>query len=127
MSKSKELPSVHLERMLNLSEKLSEAGRLNSQEKLAEDFWFGMGISRAFNLVGRLSSKLPDEIKLRYPDVPWKNMEWMRGLTIHDGADANPTRVWEAMTTDIPRLIPILQKALAVESQSENEESQKGK
>lgn len=47
-------------------------------------------------MIGETSKKLPDEIKLRHPDLPWREMATFRNFASHDyfGVDAN--LVWQA-------------------------------
>ena len=38
---------------------------------------------RALEIVGESVKRVPDEVKERYPDIPWRSMEGMRDRLIH--------------------------------------------
>ncbi len=54
--------------------------------------------------------KLSEELKLRYPDVPWRKMTGLRNVVSHDYEAIDPGRVWEAARLE---LAPIARAELA--------------
>ncbi|MGQ4874782.1 MAG: DUF86 domain-containing protein [Promethearchaeia archaeon] len=55
-------------------------------------------------IIGEAIKNIPDKIKLKYPNIPWKQITGMRDILIHQyfGADLNLT--WEVLKKDIPNL-----------------------
>ena len=41
-------------------------------------------VVRNFEIIGEAVSKIPNEIKIKYPIIPWKQMNNMRNLIIHE-------------------------------------------
>ncbi len=61
-------------------------------------------------IIGEAAYKLTDGFKERYPEVPWKLMEKMRHVLVHDYYRIVPEAVWDVVTDDIPSLKPLLLK-----------------
>ena len=41
-------------------------------------------VIRNLEIIGEATKRLPDSLKLMYPDIPWKNMSGLREILIHD-------------------------------------------
>ncbi|WP_262323030.1 DUF86 domain-containing protein [Acidiferrimicrobium sp. IK] len=54
--------------------------------------------------VAESAKVLPDEVKGRHPEVPWRAMTAMRNRLVHDHLDVDPGIVWSVATEDLPRL-----------------------
>ena len=57
--------------------------------KLVQD-----AVIRNLEIVGEATKKLPDEFRLRYPQIPWKQIAGMRDVLIHDYFGVDVERVW---------------------------------
>ena len=76
-------------------------------------------VVRALEVIGEAAKQVPNEVRERHPDVPWKQMAGMRDHLIHGyfGIDANI--VWETATKMIPDLLPLIGNAVSQEEQKE--------
>jgi uncharacterized protein with HEPN domain len=59
-------------------------------------------VIRALEIVGEASSRLPVEIRNKYPQVPWKEIIGMRSKLIHDYFGARLKIIWKTVKEDIP-------------------------
>ena len=41
-------------------------------------------VIRNFEIIGEASKNIPDELKIRYKDVPWKEMYYLRNKVSHE-------------------------------------------
>lgn len=59
---------------------------------------------RSLEIIGEATKHVPDEIKKKYPKIPWKHMAGMRDILIHDyfGVDVNV--IWKTIKEDIPEV-----------------------
>lgn len=59
-----------------------------------------------FNLmiIGEASSKLPDDLRSRAPDIDWRGAIGMRNVIAHDYVSVKREIVLEAINQDLPRL-----------------------
>lgn len=54
---------------------------------------------------------LTKEFKAAHPQVPWKQIEGMRHVLVHDYYKISPIQVFKVANQDIPQLLPLI-KAL---------------
>jgi len=52
-------------------------------------------VIRKFEIVGEAAKMVPEEIKSKYPEVPWKEMAGMRDRLIHFYFGVKHDLVWE--------------------------------
>jgi hypothetical protein len=55
--------------------------------------------------VSAAADRLPDAVKTAHPEVPWRAIRTTRNIVAHAYDDVNEEYIWEALRTDIPRLI----------------------
>ncbi len=56
--------------------------------------------------------KIPELVKNRYPQIPWRDMAGMRDKLIHEYFGVNRRAVWDTVKQDIPNLKPSFDKIL---------------
>jgi len=62
------------------------------------------GVIRQLEILGEATKRLSNEIREKYPDVPWKDMAGMRDKLIHGYFGVDITAVWDTVKKDIPSL-----------------------
>jgi uncharacterized protein with HEPN domain len=55
-------------------------------------------------LLGEIASALPETVRDRYPDVPWRQIRAFRNLAVHKYFGVDWAVVWEISQTEVPRL-----------------------
>ncbi|CBN56218.1 MULTISPECIES: DUF86 domain-containing protein [Kamptonema] len=73
------------------------------------------GILYNFIIIGEASVNVNDEIKSRYPQIPWRLMGDMRNVMAHEYFQVNLDRLWRTISEDLPPLVPLLEELLAQE------------
>jgi uncharacterized protein with HEPN domain len=53
-------------------------------------------------MIGETSRKLPDAIKLRHPELPWREMATFRNFASHDYFGVDAGLVWQAAISLAP-------------------------
>lgn len=79
-------------------------------EEFSKDDKTSSAVMRKFEIIGEASKKLPEAIKKKYPEVPWKEMAGMRDKLIHFYFGIDYKLVWQTIEQRIPRIKPLLQK-----------------
>ena len=65
-----------------------------------------MVIERAITIIGEAARNVPDEIRKRFPTVPWADMVGMRNFVTHAYFRVDRETVWKTITVVIPDLLP---------------------
>jgi len=61
-------------------------------------------VIRNFEIIGEASVYIPHEVRIAYPDVPWKQMTAMRNILIHEYFGVNEGTVWLTVLERLPAL-----------------------
>lgn len=69
-------------------------------------------VLRSIEVIGEATKNVPESIRARYPDIPWKEMAGMRDKVIHFYFGVDPEIVWLVVSERIPELKPRLERVL---------------
>ena len=69
-------------------------------------------VIRALEIIGEACKKVPEEIRNKYRDIPWKEISGMRDKLIHSYFGVNLSLVWRVVKRDLPDLKPKFEKLL---------------
>ncbi len=72
-------------------------------------------VVRCLEVIGEAAKKMPDSMKKKYPEIPWKRMTGMRDKLIHEYFGIDLEIVWEVVNTELPPIKPLIQKVLEEE------------
>jgi len=74
-------------------------------------------VIRAIEIIGEAAGKIPVSVKLKYPDVPWKEMAGMRHKLVHEYFGVKLNIVWDTVKNEIP---PLHQRMLQIVDEIKN-------
>jgi uncharacterized protein with HEPN domain len=69
-------------------------------------------VVRNLEIIGEAASSVPEDIQLRYGDLPWAEMRAMRNLLSHAYFLVDLDIVWKTIQDDLPQIVPALQRIL---------------
>ena len=69
-------------------------------------------VVRNLEVIGEAAGHLPDELRTRYPDVPWRRMIGFRNIAIHAYFAVDYANVWHIANQSLPGLLPQIQQIL---------------
>ncbi len=64
------------------------------------------------HILGEASNHIPQEIKQKYPELPWSQIRGMRNRIAHEYFEIDESIVWTTCKIDFPKLRPLLVKVL---------------
>jgi uncharacterized protein with HEPN domain len=87
-------------------------------ERFQDDELMQHGIMRLIQIIGEAARKISPEFKQAHPEIPWQKIVGMRNRLVHEYFRIVAAKVWEAVQSDIPALIPLLEPLVPPEEPS---------
>jgi uncharacterized protein with HEPN domain len=61
-------------------------------------------VERNIEIISEASRRLPDDLKNRYPEIPWKDIASIGNVLRHDYEKVIPDALWRVVRDDLPTL-----------------------
>ncbi len=55
-------------------------------------------------IIGEAAKKVPEEIRSRYPDLPWRDMAGLQDIIVHQYFGIKLDVIWKIVQNDVPVL-----------------------
>ena len=72
-------------------------------------------IERGIEIISEASRRLPDELKARHPDIPWRKVAGIGNVLRHNYEDIAAPVMWALVRDDLPPLEKVCREELAAE------------
>jgi len=69
-------------------------------------------VVRSIEVIGEATKKIPQSLRNKYPEIPWKKMTGMRDKLIHEYFGVDIEILWKVAKDEIPPLKPSIQNVL---------------
>ncbi len=99
--------------MLESIEKIERYTRgLNFEQFAANDLVVD-AVVRNLEIIGEAARRIPEALRQRYPDVPWRRVVGLRNVVVHEYFDVDLGIVWTIVRENLPTLKEFLRNMLA--------------
>jgi uncharacterized protein with HEPN domain len=82
-------------------------------QELHDDRMLQLALVQLIEIIGEAASRVPDEIRSRYPSIPWQLAADMRHKLIHGYDVIEYAIVFDTVRIDVPPLVGKLDEILA--------------
>ena len=102
----------HVKDMIKFGEEaLSYTDGMNKAALAADGLTYNATL-HVIQLIGEAATHIPEDVKEAYPDIPWDEIIGTRNRIVHGYDVVNEDVIWNIIQTDLPTLIPQLEKIL---------------
>ena len=101
-----------IQHMLEVADRLIHIATSVTEEQYAASFEKQFALKFGFVMLGEDAAQISDEIRQRFPDVPWRIMKGMRNIVVHDYCKTDETVIWTTVVGDMHKLRVKLADAL---------------
>lgn len=61
-------------------------------------------VVRNFEVLGEAAKRIPEKVRNRAPDIPWRRIAGFRDVLIHQYEVVDPAEIWAVVERDLPDL-----------------------
>ena len=98
--------------ILDAIEKIEEFVAGMDFEEFRDDDKTVSAVVRKLEIIGEATKNIPDEVRQRYPKLPWREMAKIRDKLIHGYFVVDHQIVWKVIEEELPLLKPQIEKIL---------------
>ncbi len=99
--------------MLNAAKLLISYVSGRTIEEFFEDVFFQDAVTRRMEVLGEAARRVSNPTGLEITDIAWHQIIGMRNVLAHKYDDIDLEVVWRVIQVELPRLIPVLENAIA--------------
>ena len=94
--------------ILDAMEAIEEFIKGKDLKDLLEDEKTLSAVLWKLTLIGEAAKHIPQDLRKRWPEIPWKEMAGMKDRIVHAYFGIDRQLLWETITVHIPRIKPAL-------------------
>ena len=107
---------VCVRQMLDHAREATAMVRGRTRADLDSDRMLNLSVMRLLEVMGEAATRIPDDYRLKYAQVPWREAIGLRNRLIHGYDVINLDMVWAVLQEDLPRLIAALEEIVDEQS-----------
>jgi uncharacterized protein with HEPN domain len=96
---------VYVGHMLDVAQSIAAKTEGRTREEYDADEILRLALTHLIQTIGEAATRVSQEFRENYPQIPWKNIIGMRHRVVHDYIHIDYDLVWEVVTHDIRPLI----------------------
>jgi uncharacterized protein with HEPN domain len=109
---SKHDPQLALRQILVHAQEAVAIIEGKTRADLDQDRVLNLALTRLVEIIGEAANRVPDQVQMQYPALPWLQMIGARNRLIHGYDNVDFDILWAIVESDLPRLISQLEGIL---------------
>jgi len=101
---------IRLKHMLDCAKSALNLVKSRTFDDMVNDRMFRMALIKEIEILGEAATKISDETRKQFPDIPWKPIIGMRNRLVHVYYDINLKVLWSTANYNVPKLIEEFEK-----------------
>jgi|ERR1700733_41931 len=99
---------VYVGHMLDVARKAVDKTTGLTRDAYGRDENLRLALTHLVQVLGEAARKVSPAFCEEHPEVPWAEIVGMRHKVVHDYLGVDEDIVWQVVTDDLPRLLPVL-------------------
>jgi uncharacterized protein with HEPN domain len=109
----KENDRIRIQHIIDAAQEALSFVHNSDQENFSNNRMMILSVIKEIEIIGEAASKISDETKSKYSDIPWKDIVGMRNRLIHGYFEVDVKLVWNTNKINLPPLVSALEAILA--------------
>lgn len=113
-------PMVYVFHMMDYSRNTIDMAQGHSRSDMDSNMMLRLALIKAVETIGEAASRVPDDFRSRYPEIPWRETRDLRNRLVHEYDRIDLDTLWNIIQNHIPPLIGQLEDLISKEAPIQN-------
>lgn len=104
---------LYLDDILESIEKIETYTQTINEEEFSRNTEVQDAVLRRLAIIGEAVKHLPEDLKEKHKQIPWKQIAGARNIFIHEYFGVRMERIWKTVKEDLPKLKRVVESLVS--------------